>query len=117
MFNAGMANTLLELMEPSDAVDGMGSPEFGWIPRVPPLQLYAYSENDITAVDSMSAGPREEALRTTTFVTRNFPGLNITTRQRAVDVVTGVMWRILSIRYDQKQTTCFIDVQSGASRG
>lgn len=117
MFESGKANTLLEVQNASDGVDALGAPEFGWVSQVPALLLFAYPENETTAVDSLASGPREESVRTLTFVTRNHPGLVINTRQRLVDMATSELYRVNAIRYDAKKTMCYIDVVTGESSG
>jgi hypothetical protein len=117
MFESGRVNTQVEVQNPSDGTDAMGAPQFGWVSQVPQLLLFAYPENEVTAVDSLSTGPREEAVRTMTLVTRNHPGISINTRQRLVNTQNGEIYRINAIRFDAKQTTCFIDVVTGESNG
>lgn len=117
MFDAGKVTTLLQIQVPSGAVDSMGAPEFGWAPATPALFLYAYPENELNSQNSLSDGPREEAIRTLTFVTRNSPDIDINVQQRLLDTEAGVLYRILAIRYDAKKTTCFIDVESGVAHG
>ncbi len=117
MFESGKVNMQVEVQNPNDGVDGMGAPQFGWVPQVPPLLLWAYPENDVTAVNSLTTGPREESIRTMTLVTRNHPGININARQRLVNTQNGEIYRISAIRFDPKKTTCYLDVSTGESNG
>lgn len=98
-----------------NGVDAMGAPTRTYTDY---LECWVQVENrQVASADSVTAGPREESTRTATFIARNHSSLNINTSQRIVVQDTGEIMGITAIRYDQRSTVVYMDVQGGVANG
>jgi head-tail adaptor len=98
-----------------NGVDSMGAPTRQYLDY---LECWAATENRVVnSDDSMATGPREEATMTVTFIIRNHSGVNINTSQRLKIIDSGQLFSIVAVRYDGRDTTCYLDCVSGVANG
>lgn len=115
MFESGRATVKVMIQNVVNGVDGMGAPVRTYTDY---LECWVQVENrQIASADSNTTGPREESIRSATFIARNHPSLNINTSQRIVVADTGEIMGITAVRYDQRATTVYMDVQGGGANG
>lgn len=98
-----------------NGVDGMGAPTRTYVDYI---ECWAQRENQqVNSADAVTTGPREESIRTATLIARNHSSLNINTSQRIIVLDTGEILGITAIRYDQRATVVYMDVQGGVANG
>ena len=115
MFNAGQAQMKVRIESPAEVKDAMGAPKTGWLPYA---EVHAGVENrEYSVADSLSTGPRRESAKNMTLIVRNHVNRAYHTNMRAVDVRTGEVYAITSIRYGARRDVCYMDVTGGVSDG
>lgn len=115
VFNAGAANRKMKFQSVVEGTDTLGAPVQTWTDY---MTVHASIEGEESTVsDSLTTGPRREALKTMTVSIRNHPSFTFNTRQRVIDVRTNEVYSITGIRYNAKRSICFIDLVGGGSKG
>lgn len=111
MLALGQMNRMLTFQNSVQSTDDMGGIVRSWVDYE---TVYGAIENQEYVADESNGSPHNSNTLNRTYIIRNHPSLNFDVKQRISDAYDGSLSVITAIRYDAKQTVCFVDATSGA---